>query len=88
MFVRISRICGNRIAGLWWFHIALGLVDCALKLSFRHLVFPGVGWMILMVAGFLKKMKRVVVQTLDIRVPNSDACALNQGTYKKMFQAG
>ena len=37
---RISRACFSRIAGLWWYRIALALVHCILVLSFNHLVVP------------------------------------------------
>ena len=34
--------------------IALCLVDCVPMLSFRHLVFPGVSWIIMMAARLLR----------------------------------
>lgn len=33
----------------------------------RHLVFPGVGWIILMIAGLLRKVYGAVEQTMDVR---------------------
>jgi hypothetical protein len=48
-------------------------------LSFRHLVFPGVGWIILMIAGLLRKVYGAVEQTMDVRVPDSDVCPYWQG---------
>ena len=42
-----------RIAGPWWCHITLDLVDYVPKLSFIHLLVPAVGWMNLMQAGLL-----------------------------------
>jgi hypothetical protein len=45
------------------------LVDCILMLSFWHLVFPGVGWMILMAAGLLGKVGRGAMgQTIEVRL--------------------
>ena len=44
-------------------------------LSFRHLVFPGVGWIILMIAGLLRKVYGAVEQTMDVRVLYSAGCA-------------
>ena len=49
-------MCCGRTVGLLWCHVALGLVDYVLMPSFRPLVFPGVGWMIVMIAGFLGKV--------------------------------
>lgn len=46
-----GEIC-SRIAELWW---RLTLTDCVLMLSYRHLDFPGVGWMNLMIAGLFWK---------------------------------
>lgn len=37
------------------------MVDCVLKLSFKYIIFPDVGWVILMTAGLFEK---VVVQTM------------------------
>lgn len=38
-FFRISKACCSRIAGIWWCHIALVLVDFVSALSFQH-AFP------------------------------------------------
>ena len=56
----ISRAYCTRIAGLWWCHIVLVLVDCVLKMSFRHPAFPGVGWMVLLIAGLLRKASGII----------------------------
>lgn len=64
-------VCCNRIAELWWCHIALSLAACVFILSFRHLVFPGIGWMILMAAGLLRKVGGAMGQTMEVRVPDS-----------------
>lgn len=40
---RLSRSYYGRIAGNWWYHIALTLVDCVFTLAFSHLVVPSVG---------------------------------------------
>ena len=50
IFISIFRVCCSRIDVHCWCHIALGLVHFLLMLSFRHLVFPGVVWMVLMAA--------------------------------------
>lgn len=39
------------IAGLWWCHMTLALVDCVLMLSFSHLVVSLAIWMPLVLAG-------------------------------------
>lgn len=70
-FIRISRICWSRIAGPWWSHIALVLVNCILMLSFRHLVFSDIGWVILMAAEHLEKVGGAVGQTMYFRESNS-----------------
>jgi hypothetical protein len=59
------RVYCNRIAGLWWCHITLCLVDCILMLFFGHLVFPSVGWMILMVAVLLRNFQGA----MEVRIP-------------------
>lgn len=41
-YVGMFTSCCSRIAGLWWCHIALSVVDCVLTLTFRHL---GLGWL-------------------------------------------
>ena len=59
-------------------------------LSFRHLVFPGVGWMILLAARLLWKAGGAINQTLEVRVPDSAGYAsgrlTQQGTDGAMFQ--
>jgi hypothetical protein len=49
------------------YHIALGLVDFVLRLFFRHLVFPGVGWIILIGAELFRKEKGALSQTMEVR---------------------
>jgi hypothetical protein len=71
-FVRIPRACCSRIAGLWWCQTALVLVDCILKVFFTHLVFPGVGWMILMSAELTKKAAGAKGKTMEVTVPQVD----------------
>jgi hypothetical protein len=66
------------MAGLWWCHIALGLAACVLMLSFRHLVLSGIGWMILMAAGLLRKVRRVMGQTMENGVLDTAGCCLSQ----------
>lgn len=70
-FVRISRVCCNRIAGLWCCHITLVPVYFVLMLSFRHLVFPGIGWMVLMIARHLGKVGGAMGQIIHFTVSNS-----------------
>ncbi|XP_006539573.1 cytochrome P450, family 2, subfamily b, polypeptide 13 isoform X2 [Mus musculus] len=41
--------------------------EAFLSVSFMHLVFPGVGWIILMIAGLLRKVYGAVEQTMDVR---------------------
>lgn len=53
-FIKTSRVCCIRIAGLWVCHIVLGL-DFVLTLFFKYLFFPGVSWMILMAAGLFRE---------------------------------
>ena len=48
-------------------------------LSFRYLVFSGVGWMILMPAGLLRKAGGDLDQTMEVRGPNSAGCASGKG---------
>ena len=49
-------------------------------LSFRNLVFPGGGWLILMIEGLLRKVYGAVEQTMDVRVPDSDGCVSDMNT--------
>ena len=65
----IFRACSRRIAGLWWCHIALALVGCVPTLSFRHLGFPGVDWIILMTEGFFRKAGGTMGQPMEVRGP-------------------
>ena len=48
----------------------MGLVDCVLVLLFKHLVFPGVNWMILMAEGKMGR-GRAMGQTVVVWVPYS-----------------
>ena len=43
--------------------------------SFRNLVIPGVGSMLLMASGLLGKAGGTMVQTMKVRVPDSVGCA-------------
>jgi hypothetical protein len=43
-FFKIYRFCCSRITGLWWCHIALGLIDFILALFFRHPKILGFSW--------------------------------------------
>lgn len=53
---------------------SLSLVDCVLTLSFRHLIFPGISWMILVTAGLLGKAAGAVAvgQIIEVRGTDSD----------------
>jgi hypothetical protein len=73
-FTRISRVCCSRIAGLWWCYIVLVPIDCVLTLSFRHLVSPGIVWVILMAEGLLRKVRGAVGQTMKMGVSYSVGC--------------
>jgi hypothetical protein len=79
-------------SGLWWCYTALGLVDFVLLLVFRHLVFPGVGWVILMVAGLLRKAGGAVSQMMEVRVVDFSGSTSGRPHWKgvggTMFQAG
>jgi hypothetical protein len=77
-FIRISRVCCNGIADLWWYHIVLVLVYCIFVLFFRHLVFPVVNWMILMAAGLLRKVREAMGQTMEVKVQDSAGYVLGR----------
>jgi hypothetical protein len=59
------------IAGLWQCHIALALFDYVLKLSFSHLVVPGVGWMFLMMTKHVREAVRALSLTIKLREEQS-----------------
>lgn len=92
IFIRLSRACCSRLAGLWWCYNALDIFDCVLMLSFRYLVFPGVAWIILMTARLLGKAERAMGQTIEVRKPDSAGCASGrhhwQVTGEAMLQYG
>ena len=73
-FIRISRLCCSRIAGLWC-PIALDVINCVLKLSFRHLFFPSVDWIILVAAGLLKKAEKFMGKIMKVRKADSAGIA-------------
>ena len=50
----------------------MGPVDCVLMLPFKHLVFPGVGWM---AAGLLMKVGEAMGQAMEVKVQDSAGCA-------------
>lgn len=52
-----------------WCHTTVALVDCVLILVFRHLVFPGVVWRILIKARLLGKAGGAMTQTMEFRGP-------------------
>ena len=66
--VRLSSPSCSRSPGLWWYHIALPVVDTFLTQSSIHIVAPGVFWMILILAELLKKAVKVLVLTKEVRI--------------------
>lgn len=80
--VRIPRACYSRIAGFLWCHIALVLVDWVFMLSISHLVFPGVGWIILIPSGLLRKTGEAVGATMKVRGLNSAGCASGEPNWQ------
>ena len=63
-----------------------------LHMSFRHLVFPGVSWMILKAEELLRNVGSVMGQTMDVRAHDYAGCASGQSRCQKingaMFQDG
>jgi hypothetical protein len=74
-FLRLSRSCYRRIAGLLWYHIDLVLVDFIFNLFLRHFLSPGIGLVILMMAGILRKAREVLGQKKKGRGPDDICCA-------------
>lgn len=64
-----------------------GTIDCATNLSFRHLLVPVVGWMILMTSGLLRKGAIAEEQIMEVRGSNSAGCASDLHR-RVVFQAG
>lgn len=55
---RIIRTFSSRIAGLWWSHTALAVVDCVLMPALSLLVAPGIGLTFLMSTGLFQEAGR------------------------------
>lgn len=83
-FLRISSDCCSSTGRLWSCHIALSLFFFFI-LFFRHLVFSGVGWIILIMAGLLRKVVGVMSQTMKVKDPTMLAVLQVNVTEKEML---
>ena len=70
----------------------MGLTEYINMLSFRHPVFPDIGWMFLMATGLFRMTGETFSQTVHIRVPESASCAPSGDHWKEIgetyFSAG
>ena len=76
--IRLPWICSGRIAGLWWYHMALGLVHYIVILPFIHLDFPGVLWKFLgqhAISGRAEMEDGISMSQRNSRIPNSTVCS-------------
>ena len=95
--IRLPWVCCGRMAGIWWYHIALGLVNYILTLPFRQVVLSGVLWNVQRVlwqqvfSGMCRMRDgRAMSQGVDVRIPKSAFCGSNRTYWPKigseMFQ--